>query len=499
MAEGPEQTTTAPSTKRAKDPAQPEERAAHDDQVSTRHTLTIGSRTLRYTATTGRVVLRQESKDEAGAFTGFQPKAEIFVTSYVVAPRKGQNRPVVFAFNGGPGSSSVWLHLGLLGPRRVDSGDVGALTPPPYALVDNPETLLAVADLVFIDPVSTGFSRPVDGEKAADFHGFTADLESVGEVIRLWTTRNNRWLSPKFLAGESYGTTRAAALAAYLQSTYALTLNGLILLSCALDYGTLDFDFHNDRACAGFLPTYAATAHYHGLHGRRTLRSVLAQAREYAEGDYLLALSRGHRLPAAQRRAHAERIAGLIGVSADWVERAGLRIEHQRYYTELLRAQGLVVGRLDTRFTGPASMGSPEVAGEDPSYSAISGAYSAAWNHYVRAELEYESDVPYTQLSFAANAEWSFKEFVGKPIDVTGQLAEVIRSNPHLRVHVAYGYYDGATPFAGVEDSLAHLDVPSTAMIEEAYYEAGHMMYVHEPSRLQQSADLAAFITRTSA
>ncbi len=490
---------TTPVSPATPNPATPAPEPITDDLVTTRHTLRTGQRTMRYAATTGRMVLRTESTDEGGASTGHPAKAVISLTSYVAEARKGENRPVVFAFNGGPGSSSVWLHLGLLGPRRVDSGDVGSLTPPPYGLIDNAQTLLAVADLVFIDPVSTGWSRPVDGEKAKDFHGFTADLESVGEVIRLWTTRNNRWLSPKYLAGESYGTTRAAALAQHLQSTHALTLNGLILISCALDFGTLDFDFHNDRACAGFLPTYAATAQVHGLHGRRSLRTVLDEARAYAQGPYLLALSRGSRLSAAERREHAETIAALIGVDADWVERAGLRIEHQRYYAELLRSRGLLVGRLDTRFTGPAPRGSAEVMADDPSYSAISGAYSAAWNHYVRAELGYESDLPYTQLSFKANAEWSFKEFEGKPVDVTGQLSEVMRTNPHLRVHVAYGYFDGATPFAGVEDSLAHLNVPADALnrIEHRYYEAGHMMYVHEASRVQQSKDLAAFVAAT--
>jgi len=254
--------------------------APTDDLVTTRHTLKAGRRTLRYTATTGRVVLREEVVKD-GVFTGVKPKAELSMTSYVVAPRAGENRPVTFAFNGGPGSSSVWLHLGLLGPRRVDSGDVGSMTPPPYGLLDNPETLLAVSDLVFIDPVSTGFSRAVEGGTPKDYHGFTADISSVAEVIRLWTTREDRWLSPKIVIGESYGTTRAAALADHLQATHGMYLNGVVLVSSVLDFASLDFDFRNDRASVDFLPTYAAIAHYHGLHGRRTLASVLEEAEAY--------------------------------------------------------------------------------------------------------------------------------------------------------------------------------------------------------------------------
>src|SRR5205085_5563241 len=216
-----------------------------DDLVTTSHSLTIKRRKLDYTATTGRIVLRQEVLTD-GKFDGHLPKAEVFVTAYTVNGADPTQRPVTFAFNGGPGSSSVWLHLGLLGPRRVLSGDVGALTPPPYGLADNPETLLAHSDLVFIDPVSTGYSRTVKGEKPGDFHGFQGDLESVGEVIRLWTSRNGRWMSPKFLAGESYGTLRAAALAQHLQSRYGMYLNGLMLISTVLDMGSIRFTEGND-------------------------------------------------------------------------------------------------------------------------------------------------------------------------------------------------------------------------------------------------------------
>src|SRR5690349_6728203 len=205
-----------------------------DDLVTTQHTLTVDGQELRYTATTGRIVLREEVVTD-GKFDGLKPKAEVFLTAYTLDDADAQERPVTFAFNGGPGSSSIWLHLGLLGPRRVVSGDVGELAPPPYALVDNEETLLKYSDVVFIDPVSTGVSRAVEGEKPGDYHGFTRDLESVGEVIRLWTSRNGRWMSPKFLAGESYGTTRAAGLASHLQERYGMYLNGVMLISVVLE------------------------------------------------------------------------------------------------------------------------------------------------------------------------------------------------------------------------------------------------------------------------
>ena len=494
-AEGSSTTTSTDTTTVTTTPAPPK-----DDLVTTRHTLAVGRRRLRYTATTGRVVLREEVFED-DVFKGLRAKAELSITAYVVDAPAGTNRPVTFAFNGGPGSSSVWLHLGLLGPRRVDSGDAGNLTPPPYGLLDNPESLLGVSDLVFIDPVSTGFSRAVEGGKAKDYHGFTPDIESVGELIRLWTSRENRWLSPKFVAGESYGTVRAAALADHLQTTYGLYLNGVILISSVLDLDTVEFDYRNDRAYVDYLPTYAAAAHHHGKHGSRSLRTVLAEAEDYASRDYPWALARGNRLTATERAEHVRRLAGLIGLSEEYVDRADLRVEHVRFFTELLRDQGLAVGRLDARFTGPLAHGNAEKWDADPAMDAIAGAYSAGLNHYLRHELGYQQDLAYTASSSRAYKEWSYKEFEGKPVDVSARLARAMRANPHLRVHVAYGYHDGATPYWAAEDAIAHLDVPEAlrANIEHAYYEAGHMMYVHEPSRLRQSADLADFVTRASA
>ncbi|HEY9391257.1 MAG TPA: peptidase S10 [Mycobacteriales bacterium] len=466
-----------------------------DDLVTTRHTLTVAGDTLAYTATAGRLVLREETHTD-GTFDGYQPRAELFVVSYTLDGADPATRPVTFAFNGGPGSSSVWLHLGLLGPRRVLMGDAGALLPPPHTLVDNAESLLAHSDLVFVDPVSTGYSRTVPGGRPADYHGYRRDLESVGEVIRLWTTRNDRWLSPKFLAGESYGTLRAAALAGHLQQQFGMYLNGIILISSVLDMGTLRPGRGNDLGYVLYLPTYAAVAHHHGRHGDRPLSEVLAEAEDLAARDYPYALARGARLSAAERAAMVRRIAAVTGLDEDFVHRANLRVDPHRFFRELLRSSGLVVGRLDGRFTGTEADDAAEVPTHDPSYTAILGPYSAALNHYVRAELGYRNDLPYEILTDRVRP-WSYQEFEGRPVYVADILAESMRHNPHLRVHVACGYHDGATAYHAAEYVLAHLDIPPSARanIEVAYYPAGHMMYVHEPSRRRQSSDLARFVT----
>jgi carboxypeptidase C (cathepsin A) len=464
-----------------------------DDLVSTEHEITVDGTPLPYTVTAGRIVLRAE---QPGDEFGIKATAEVFIVAYTARGVDPARRPVTFAFNGGPGSSSVWLHLGLLGPRRVLMGDAGALAPPPYGLGDNPQTLLRHSDLVFIDPVSTGYSRAVAGGKAADFHGFAGDLDSVAEVIRLWTTRNDRWMSPKYLCGESYGTTRAAALSRQLQDRYALYLNGLMLVSCYLDSTTASFDPGNDGGYAHYLPTYAAIAHYHGRHPGRPLSEVLADAEAYAGRDYLWVLDRGARLSPDERAAAVTAVAGLTGLSEDYVDRVNLRPEHVRFFTELLRDERRVVGRLDGRFTGWEADYAREQFENDPSMDAIGGPYAAALNHYVRGELEYHSDLPYEVLTGAVNP-WSLKEFEGRNVYVADKLAAAMRANPYMRVHVGCGYYDGATPYYAVEHTFAHLDIPPelAANIEFSYYESGHMMYVHEPSRLAQSAQLGRFVT----
>jgi carboxypeptidase C (cathepsin A) len=424
----------------------------------------------------------------------------VFLTSYTLDDAEPGSRPVTFAFNGGPGSSSIWLHMGLLGPRRVVSGDVTDPAAPPYSLKDNPETLLAQSDLVFIDPVSTGYSRAANGEKAKDYHGFTADIESVGEIIRLWTSRNGRWLSPKFVAGESYGTIRAAALSAHLQERHGLYLNGVMLISSVLDLGSIDFTEGNDQPYALFVPTYAAIAHYHGFHGERPLDDVLADAEDFAARDLSWALARGARLSSADRAVAVATLASLTGLSESYVDRVNLRIEHVRFFTELLRDRGLTTGRMDGRFTTWEPDGGREHMSDDASVSRIIGAYSAGFNHYVRTELEYANDLPYEILSMDVNKAWSYSDFEGRSVSVVDALSTAMRANPHLKVHVAFGHYDGATPYFAAEHVLAHLKIPDGLRenVDTAYYPAGHMMYVHEPSRVQQSKDLATFVRNAS-
>ncbi|OLR90011.1 S10 family peptidase [Actinokineospora bangkokensis] len=470
-----------------------------DDLVTTGHSLTVRRRKLNYTATTGRVVLRREVVTD-GKVEGYKPKAEVLLTAYTLDGADPGQRPVTFAFNGGPGSASVWLHLGVLGPRRVVSGDAGAPVQPPYTLVDNPDTLLVHSDLVFIDPVGTGMSRATTGEKSADFHTFTADLEHVAEVIRLWTTRNGRWLSPKFLAGESYGTTRAAALAEHLQDKHGMYLNGLMLISAVLDFGTILFNEGNDRAHALYLPTYTAIAHHHGLLGDRPLADALAEAEEFADRDYPWALARGARLTPEERAATITKLAGLTGLSEDYLDRVDMRVEHIRFFTELLRHRKLTVGRFDGRFTGWESDYGRERFTEDPASAAIMGPFTAGINHYLREELGYPSDLHYQVLSTEVFRQWSYKEFQNAHVSVTDKLAAAMRGNPALKIHVASGYLDGATPYYATEHVLAALRIPAELRenIEVKYYEAGHMMYLHEPSRVQQGKDLGAFVKASS-
>src|SRR6478672_8741052 len=380
------------------------------------------------------------------------------VTAYTLKDADVTTRPITFVFNGGPGSSSIWLHMGLLGPRRVDLGDVTAPHPPPYRLVDNPETLLAVSDLVFIDPMSTGHTRTVEGGKPKEFHGFGKDVEQVTELIRLWCTREDRWMSPKYVLGESYGTVRAVAVAERLSTRHSMGLNGLVLIASVLDFGSQDFEFHRaDEACLNFLPTYTSIAHYHGK-----VKGRLAKLRQDAE---------------------------------DYVERTDLRIEHWRFCTELLRDRGLTVGRIDGRFRGPLHSRIAENMDADPSMDAMEAPFTAALHHYLRSELGSTLDLSY-EVFASAIKEWSFKEFEGKPIFVADKLERVMRANPHLRVRIEYGYYDLATPYHAAEDMVAHLRLPDEAFerIEHEYFETGHMPYLHEASRKREAAGIAAFV-----
>ncbi len=474
-----------------------------DQLVQTQHTIVIDGQTIEYTVTTGTIVLKEEAEktgDKAGESEGEKPKATVFFIAYtrkdVTDPAA---RPITFSFNGGPGSSSVWLHLGVLGPRRVEMDDIGNLPPPPYRLVDNLYSLLDMTDLVFIDPVSTGFSRPVPGEKAKEFLGFKKDIESVGDFIRLYATRYQRWLSPKFLIGESYGTTRAAGLSGYLQERHGLFLNGLMLVSVVLDFSTLDFHPGNDLPYILYLPAYAATAWYHKRLDKKLqkdLRATLKEVEHFALNECMPALLKGAALSARDRARLVEKVARYTGLTTDYVDRAELHIEIMRFAKELLRAQRRTVGRLDSRFTGIDRDAVGETHEYDPSLTNVIGPYTAAFNDYVRRELQFESDLPYEVLSIKVNQAWSFAEHENQYVNVAETLRKAMTINPHLKVFVANGYYDLATPYFATEYTINHLglDASLRGNISMSYFEAGHMMYIHLPSLAKLKQDLAAFM-----
>ncbi len=475
-----------------------------DDLVTRHHQRVLGGRTLRYASRAGRVVLAQErtgSGERAGRWEGPTPAAEMFVVAYTKeGVRDPASRPITFSFNGGPGSSSLWLHLGLLGPRRVPLHADPAPTPPPYHLVDNDVTLLEHSDLVFIDPVSTGYSRAVKGGKASEFHGLDPDVRSVGDLIRLWVSREGRWSSPIYLIGESYGTTRAAGLAAYLQDRHALYLSGLMLVSSILDFATARFEVGNDLPPLLFLPTYTAVAHYHGrldaeLQARAS-SDVLREVEAWALDVYAPFLVLGDRAEPALVDAVAASLARYTGLDEAWLRRAHLRIEIMHFCKELLRDRGLSIGRLDARYAGRDRDGVGNKPDRDPSYSAILGAYGATLNDYVRRELGYASDLPYEVLT-SLYADWRYEGFENRFVNVAERLRSAMHANPALRVHVSSGYYDLATPYWATEHTLAHmaLDPALRDNIRHTIYQAGHMMYIHEPSLAALGADLAAFVT----
>jgi len=475
----------------AEKPKEEKKPVPEDKTVQTKHTLRIGGQEIKYTATAGTMVLKLEDGT---------PKASVFYIAYSKDDVSDTaKRPVTFTFNGGPGSASIWLHLGAFGPRRVEMGDAGALLPPPYRLVDNEYSLLDLTDLVFIDPVSTGYSRAVPGEAPKQFHGIQEDIESVGDFIRLYATRNKRWTSPKFLAGESYGTTRAAGLSGYLQGRYGMYLNGIILISSILNFQTAEFDTGNDLPYILFLPTYTAIAWYHKKLPADLQSAGLGKAvdesRNFAAHEYADALMSGDNLPAARKTEIAQKLSRLSGLSAEYVSRSNLRIEIQRFDKELLRDQRRTVGRLDGRFTGIDEDSAGAQPDYDPSLAAIVGPYTATFHDYVRGDLKFESDLFYEYLTSRVRP-WSFEPYENRYVNVAETLRSAMTRNPFLHVFVGKGYYDLATPFYAAEYTFDHLTLDDSLRphLSGGYYEAGHMMYVHMPSLAKLKADLAKFM-----
>jgi carboxypeptidase C (cathepsin A) len=448
----------------------------------------IGGAEVKYTATAGTLLL----EDEQG-----KPKAHAFFVAYMRDGQDAARRPITFSYNGGPGSPSIWLHMGTMGPRRVQMGEDGFQPAPPFQLVDNEYSPLDVTDIVMIDPVMTGYSRPVEGEDKKQFHGVNEDLQWVSEFIRRYVTRFDRWRSPKFLLGESYGTFRSAGLAAVLQQRHGIELNGIVLVSSVLDFATIRENEGNDLPFIMFLPTYTATAWYHkrlapDLQG--DLQKALDAARAFATGEYATALMKGTRLSMAERRAVAAKVARLTGLSADFVERSNLRVDAARFRKELLRDHRLVTGRLDSRFTTMDADAAGERQEFDPSNTALQGAYTALFADYVRTALKFDTDLPY--YTSGQVQPWNYGDYQNRYATMVDRLRGAMARNPYLKVFVANGYYDMATPFFGTEHTFAHLGWEPTyaERVTMGYYEGGHMYYIRVPALKQFKEDVARFI-----
>ncbi|HXO21949.1 MAG TPA: peptidase S10 [Thermoanaerobaculia bacterium] len=470
--------------------AEEKEKPAPVEKVSTtRHSITLDGQKIGYTATAGTLLL----KDDEG-----KAKASVFFIAYTRDGVKDPGeRPVTFAFNGGPGSASLWVHMGAFGPKIVERDEQGMGLPPPGRLIDNEFSLLDATDLVFIDPVSTGYSRAVPGEDPKQFHGVKSDVESVGEFIRLWVTRNERWASPKFVAGESYGTTRAAGLALYLNERYGMFLNGVVLVSSVLNWQNQEFHVGNDMPYILILPTYTATAWYHKKlppELASDLRRTLDEVESFALNEYSQALMQGDRLTPEKRHEIAVRLARYTGLSAGYVERSNLRIELERFTKELLRGEGKTVGRLDTRFTGSDRDDAGEEPEYDPASASLDGPYAAAVNDYLRRELGYKEDLVYERS--ARVWPWSFAEFQNQYVNVAEHLRQAMTKNPDLRVLVASGHFDLATPYFDAVYTVDHMLLPAALRghVQISQYEAGHMMYVRRSEHQKLKRDVVEFL-----
>lgn len=473
---------------------QPSTREVKEEQSETTHTIKIGGEEIHYKATAGTMVL----KDSEG-----KSKASVFYIAYTKeGVENNSERAVTFCFNGGPGSSAIWLHLGVFGPKRVELTEEG-YAHSPYQVIDNEYSILDRTDLVFIDPVSTGYSRAAPGEDPKQFHGVEEDIKSVAEFIRLYTTRNKRWGSPKFLAGESYGTTRAAGLAGHLHNHHRMYLDGVILLSSVLNFQTLvDGNRGNDFPYMLYLPSYTAAAWYHKKLPEELLQKplpkVLEEAEQFVIEDYSLALLKGRRLSDDEKSKVIEKLAYFTGLSQDYIMRTNLRINIHRFCRELLRDEERTIGRFDSRFKGIEADAVGEYSHHDASADAIFGGFTAAFNQYVSYDLKWEKDEPYKVLSRDV-WPWDFGKTKNEYLNVSETLREVMTRNPKLKVFIASGYYDLATPYFATEYTVDHLGLdPSLAdHINIHYYGAGHMMYIHLPSLIKLKQDLNHYIKET--
>jgi carboxypeptidase C (cathepsin A) len=515
-----------------KDDKKDDEKKVEEPAPSITHgAVTIAGHALSYTATAGKMLM---ANDEG------EPKAHVFYVAYTLddgskkdddknredannsdvsrdarlsdntaeraeaeALRAAKrNRPITFCFNGGPGSSSVWLHLGMLGPVKVKLDSNAGTLPPPHELLENPDSLLDVTDLVFIDPVSTGFSRPAKGEDKNQFHGYEQDIKSVAQFIHEYTTKYARWGSPKFLLGESYGGIRAAGLSGQLRDRYHIELNGLVIVSGVIDFQTLSQGGANDLYYTVFLPSYAATAWYHKALDdemqEKSLAEVVKDAEEFAAGPYTQALAAGDALPKDRRRRIVRRMSALTGLSEHYIDAANLRVSRAQFGKELLRDRDRVVGRFDSRYEGIDHDKLGEFTEHDPSGEAVMGTFTSALNDYLRSTLKADDSHVYEILTDQVHP-WDYSEFTNSYADASESLRQAMTQNPYLNVFAACGYYDLACPEFAMQYTRDHLGLPPERRehFQVGYYEAGHMMYVHEPSLKKLREDLVKFYDTT--
>lgn len=456
--------------------------------VETKHSVNSGGRQLNYTVKTGFMPIMNQQTGET--------EAKIFYMAYTL-DNPPARRPLMFSFNGGPGSSSVWLHLGALGPKRVKMLDDGLMPPPPYQMEDNAYTWLTDTDLVFIDPVGTGYSRATKPEYGAKFFSINGDIESMGEFIRMYLGRENRWTSPTFLVGESYGTLRAAGLSNYLFEK-GVGLNGILLVSSVLSFQTIRFADTNDLPLALILPSYTTTAWYHKRLSpqmqSKSVKEVAQEAENFVINEYMPAMMKLDRMSAQEKQSLAEKFSRLTGLSRDFIERNNFRVELGEFNKELLRDQRRTTGRLDSRFTGIDSDSAGENPETDPSMNAIRPPYTAVFNDYVRRDLNFKNDMEYYILG-GGIGRWNYNVENGYG-DTSMRLKSAMQKNPYMKVFIANGYYDMATPFFATEYTVSAMNLDPTLRknVSSAYYESGHMMYIEKNSLKKLKDDAAAFI-----
>jgi carboxypeptidase C (cathepsin A) len=470
----------------------------HKDQIPeekpviTRHTITVHGKPLKYTATVGRMPINTK--------TG-ETDAEMFYVAYTLDDTD-RKRPLTFVFNGGPGSATIWLHMGAFGPRRVKLEPNGAMPAPPFEIEDNQETLLDRTDLVFIDAIGTGYSRALSAEAGKKYWGLLGDLDAFGEFIRLYLQQNSRWKSPLYLAGESYGTTRAAGLSSWLIDR-GIALNGIVLVSTILNFQTTGFAVGNDLPYISFLPTYAMTAAYHHKLDPQLSndpKALLTEVEQWATSEYPVILQKGDSLTPEERQSAIDHLSRYTGLSRTFIDQSNLRIDLAHFDAELLRGEGKTVGRLDARFTGLNASGTAQAPDYDASEAVIRPPYTSVFGDYIKQELGYDTNLNYWVLG-GGIGPWEFpgNGRSGFP-DVSDMLRNTFAKNPYMHVLVAEGFYDSATPLFGVEYTLNHMGLTAAAHknITRDMFEAGHMVYIDQPSLTKLKTDINALFDATA-